>query len=768
MRLDESDERDPEQVDDLLELSMWTGDLELAGINLGGLEPHWGVDKELNYPESFNGSRFASGFIPLKPGLNVCYGLNGSGKSRLLNVISRLALNKHGPCEGFTWSFTGAFQEAALGTYDTNPMAPGLDLPSVRIRKVSPTRFWFDTAKKPVTVDIADENEEILREFVARGSILLTWPLKCTDRNHYVAVPICARKDVGPVTKRVLDQMAERWEGFQLLYDTFLESQIRDEALQESQNAPPRADPTTYSERNKSKHRERHTVMLGLSAAWIQEFEGSILYDMRNFGDPFWEQVSTATDWWDVRETPDFMNEECPVYLPAIATVGVRQLPVRVSGEGRTSQLDDVDRATRNGLSWELSEGVLERAHASGGTTQKPTDSRDGSEGGSAQTEAEQVALRWSAAATAMLDRVLPGSGPLRCEVGDVLDWLMQREPSWLMAGHPIAAASKAELRWISLVIQTVALGPARLLLIDEPESGLHRRAERAVANALANDNWAGAVIAATHSPMFLDQPGANLLRIDRHGGATPWKPEYYEQHFELGLTKSDMLTNVGLFLLVEGEHERVVLDALFGERLRELGVRVVPMRGGAGVQHVVDSQFLFDCTDATIMALLDNLAADSVRKVWSEARDLAQVGKMDAARDKVLNWGRNDPTIGKRNDERVWLTEFMTAAMTAGEHERVEVHGLAEADLIYYMPPRSFVGGNSWAKIKARYADYTQECEGAKKKPLSLKPWIERTYARDATSPEAFRAAAEEIDRQDLPSDLLGLLAHLEEIYTV
>jgi len=45
------------------------------------------------------------------------------------------------------------------------------------------------------------------------------------------------------------------------------------------------------------------------------------------------------------------------------------------------------------------------------------------------------------------------------------------------------------------------------------------------------------------------------------------------------------------------------------------------------------------------------------------------------------------------------------------------------------------------------------------------LKPWIERTYARDATSPEAFRAAAEEMDREHPPSDLVELLAHLEKI---
>lgn len=163
------------------------------------------------------------------------------------------------------------------------------------------------------------------------------------------------------------------------------------------------------------------------------------------------------------------------------------------------------------------------------------------------------------------------------------------------------------------------------------------------------------------------------------------------------------------------------MLDALPGECFRELGVRVVPIHGGASVQHVVDIQFLFECTDATIMELLDIVAADSARKIWAEARELAQVGNMDTAREKVLQWARNDPAIGKRNDDRVCLTEFMTAAMTADEHERVEVHGRAEPDLIYYRPTHPFVGGNSWAKIKSRHTDYTQGCEGAKKKPLPL-----------------------------------------------
>ena len=748
-----SDERELERIDDLSTLSLSSADLEIAGINLGGLEPLRGTSREQNGRVVTGVPRFVSGFIALRPGLNVCYGLNGSGKTRLLTVITQLAVGDHGPCEGFAWKFKGTFLEQAVGSYDRSPHLGIDETPSRRLSKVAPTRFWSEPTPQPATVDVTNENDEILREFAEYGSVLLTWPLNGSRRDHYVAVPVCERASLGPVTRRTLERMTELWLECERVYGQFYEAQV----------AAPSSD-----QDGDVGWKARETVREGLSAAWIQEFEGSVLYDARNFGDLLYREAESANEWWGLG-TPDFAAGDSPLYLPAIAKVEFQPLALRVSGENRATQLDEAGEATRYGLVNKLGWADFERTI---GRSRLPT---DGTLGTAAlgnidlprleQVIIDQAATSWSESATSSIAKILAGSADLRCEAGTAIDWLAQSAPRWLLDGRPIAVASKAQLRWVSLVIQTVTLGPAPLLLVDEPESGVHRSAERAVASALAGGEWADVVIAATHSPIFLDQTGANLLRIDRLGGATAWKPEYYEQYIELGLTKSDMLTNVGLFLLVEGEHERVVLDALFGERFRELGVRVVPMRGGANVQHVVDSQFLFDCTDATVMVMLDNVAAASVREVWANARELAQLGELGTAREVVLRWGRNDPSTAKRNDARVWLTEFMTAAMTAGEHERVEVHGLAEPDLIYYMPPRPFVGGNSWARIKNRYADYTREGESAKKKPLSLKPWIERTYARDATSPEAFRAAAEEMDREHPPSDLVELLAHLEKI---
>jgi hypothetical protein len=337
--------------------------------------------------------------------------------------------------------------------------------------------------------------------------------------------------------------------------------------------------------------------------------------------------------------------------------------------------------------------------------------------------------------------------------------------PKWLLGGRPLEDASKAQLRWASLVIGAVTDGPSDVLLIDEPEAGLHRTAERAVSSALSTFGFADVVIAATHSPLLIDEPGAHLLRISAEQGAVPWKDEYYDQHLELGILKSDVLANVRLFLLVEGEHEKVVLDVLFGSRLRALGVRVIAMRGGAAVSGIIDSQFLFTCTDATIMVLLDNVSAESVQTTWAAARARAQRGELDEAREEVLQWSRQDPRMKRRSDERAWLSELMTAALSSGEHERVEVHGLAEPDLIYYVPSESFVGDRPWSVVKEKYSQYVAECVDKGKKPLSLKPWIEKTYSRDATSPEAFRAAATCMDLGALPSDIAELMQHLERI---
>lgn len=139
----------------------------------------------------------------------------------------------------------------------------------------------------------------------------------------------------------------------------------------------------------------------------------------------------------------------------------------------------------------------------------------------------------------------------------------------------------------------------------------------------------------------------------------------------------------------------------LFGSRLRALGVRVIAMRGGAAVSGIIDSQFLSHAPMPPSWCCSASVSAESVQLTWGAARARAQRGELDRAREEVLQWSRQDPSMKRRSDERAWISELMTAALSSGEHERVEVHGLAEPDLIYYVPSESFVGDRPWSVVE-------------------------------------------------------------------
>jgi hypothetical protein len=85
--------------------------------------------------------------------------------------------------------------------------------------------------------------------------------------------------------------------------------------------------------------------------------------------------------------------------------------------------------------------------------------------------------------------------------------------------------------------------------------------------------------------------------------------------------TQSDLLRRQRVILLVEGLHDQIVLEGLLGDELRRSRVHMVPIRGGRQLPAALESQLLFDFTDALIVPVLDNLSAEHVNDVWRAPR---------------------------------------------------------------------------------------------------------------------------------------------------
>jgi hypothetical protein len=223
-------------------------------------------------------------------------------------------------------------------------------------------------------------------------------------------------------------------------------------------------------------------------------------------------------------------------------------------------------------------------------------------------------------------------------------------------------------------------------------------------------------VVLATHSPEFLDIPNAHILHID--GGIVRELTQIdREDLISLGLRPGDLLTQIRIFLLVEGEHERIIFENVFEEELRRAGCKIIVARGAKNMKDIFESQMIFNFSDATILSLLDNVHFAEVHSIWTEAKRLANLGKIIESGQYVRSALPRD-----KSGENVFLSQFLTLALSYGQYERVEVWGLSKPDIVQYFDPSCFGLTRSWEELNALHTNSDP----------SLKVWASKKYGAD------------------------------------
>jgi energy-coupling factor transporter ATP-binding protein EcfA2 len=175
------------------------------------------------------------------------------------------------------------------------------------------------------------------------------------------------------------------------------------------------------------------------------------------------------------------------------------------------------------------------------------------------------------------------------------------------------------------------------ILLIEEPESGLHPAAQRRVPRALSDLPAYGVqTVIATHSPIFVNSTSAGGLRLVRAEPSVDGHGRHHrvvladgvdEIARELGVQPSDVLL-ARRFLIVEGAVDAAVLTTwarTLGNPLRDAGVQVVPAGGHTKAERV--AQFLSLAYEgASFVVVLDNGSDTPTTKAELEARLGARV----------------------------------------------------------------------------------------------------------------------------------------------
>jgi energy-coupling factor transporter ATP-binding protein EcfA2 len=349
----------------------------------------------------------------------------------------------------------------------------------------------------------------------------------------------------------------------------------------------------------------------------------------------------------------------------------------------------------------------------------------------------------------------------LECTPNAINDWPDLPPISWNVVTPtgeklPISKLSWAEQRWASMAIRLATPAPdfpLQLIVIDEPERGLHRQAERTLANALrelsASENIT--CVVATHSPTFLGLHNARLHHISKSTDGTstmdalPIEIETWAN--ELGLNKTDLLQLCRLFLIVEGEHDAIILNTLFRDEFAQHGVQVIPLRGLRNITNATDGSFIFRFTDASVLYLTDNDNHQRVSNIWKRAL----AAQPDQQLDIVAEFASHRETA-----EGQLLKDFTALALNFAARHRIDFASLPAEDILDYLPVQAFVPkATSWEQLRKQWG---------RPKNGNFKKWLNNTHG-SVIDNGTITNAVESLDA--IPHDLVELLQVILRVAT-
>ena len=314
---------------------------------------------------------------------------------------------------------------------------------------------------------------------------------------------------------------------------------------------------------------------------------------------------------------------------------------------------------------------------------------------------------------------------------------------------------SSAQRRWASFALQIALLERSTLpflIVLDEPEAALHRRAERHLAQGIQSlaEELGASVVVATHSPSFLNIPDARLVRVHRDSkGKTALESmdhQLRDRISQLGLNTEDLLQFCRTALLVEGEHELIIFDELFKHEFARRGIELFPLRGARSLKNASDAQLLFRYTQADVKVVLDNENAERVSDIWIRSCNAYDAGEDHHAvlRELVANgW----------TSEAKFLQEYCALAVKFSSRDRISFGALTLPDIVDYLPvssiaPKATRHGD-WTDLRRRYAQ-----SGTRK---DFKSWMSATYGA-AYDEATIRAATRALNC--VPDDFQALIA--------
>ena len=765
-------------------------------IRSGGLEIHALVLRP-RHPETFP---INWAYLPLDPGLSVLYGLNGAGKSMVLDCLRACAAGR--TSERTQRSGAGLIISLTEDALRDSPLGPNHD---------HNAHSLFASLFPPHQDSwVFDGDEEVGNHFRERFSWCLTnhrvsdqiaedvfeewwqrrWLLISPEGGHtsgWSAVPLVRVSPDGPAAHAAL----EEWRTSQ-------------DALGRSRRGEPPlgrlVPPFALVDEMDPMRRLAELTPPGSAPSVVEALAFSTVTDHESWpisglSLPILDPAERDAD----RVTSASLEQIARHQIGPISTVDAASVDAtkgRPTLEAAVSAFRLADEVVRDGTLRQYLDHLASESTADWVTVLP---------GGGLSPESgiAVIARLLEVRANAVYQWLLLGAPELRLRLRGPREWVLGQTPRWEASTAPelpwvpISQLSSAERRWAEIAVHIALHFPepgldhdGGILLIDEPEAAVHRTAEVHMAAGLAEIANLFSVIAATHSPEVLNAERARVWRVsrhDQHDGMGSQIQELQQPTLEmmagLGLRPGDLLGLYRGFLVVEGWNDVFVFDELLGSQLRERRVRILPANGARDLAHVVDAPLLADL-GGYVFTVVDDGDATVLNRTWEEAKAALGAGGYNAALH-VLQWGPigdpekkrmspnkqpKSPTNQQQSDRYHFIRSYLIQVLkTPAQVDRHFAFGLTKKDVIDYLPTRFFVGTEtSWETLRLQCESELRE-KGMTFKESAFKDWYTAMGRRSGVvsprSEENIRAAARSL--VDTPEDFARILSRIDEAFS-
>ena len=304
------------------------------------------------------------------------------------------------------------------------------------------------------------------------------------------------------------------------------------------------------------------------------------------------------------------------------------------------------------------------------------------------------------------------------------------------------------------------------VLIVDEPERGLHPLAAKHLSESISTIGEI--TLVASHSVEFLDtgirNESASLIERDPKGFVSikqlPQLSEQLENVISerLGLTPAALVNLTSIFVLVEGPHDELILQHYFDELRQKYRIQVLPMVGTRGIKDLATSDFLFTATSSPIAIIVDNGKQGSIDKLMSRLRSTNNQSERFSIAHHYLS--------EFNSKEMKEIYGLIQQAIKADRLDRIHPCALGEGDILRYLPMEYICPKfKSWSDLDNEFLvvqgrSFFKEGDGKIKKD-----WITK-LGGNVTIPR-IKQVLKQCGAENLPTpkDILQLRFKLEEL---